>query len=114
MLSTNTANSHTAKDGMRRRAGVTPAETWLTAIANTTMVRIPDACSASATIQIANALQNWTTTAIPTSWMRPMTRRITRDRTMPSRTLPTTVSNSAGTTRRADSAPAVAAPSARR
>ena len=49
------------------RAGVTSAARRRRAIANTTIVRIPDRCSRSARIQTANVLQNWTTTAIATS-----------------------------------------------
>ena len=57
-LRTNTAKSHTAYDGMRRRAGVTFAAIRLAAIANTTTVRMPDRCSRSASIQTANVPQN--------------------------------------------------------
>ena len=57
-FNTNTANSHTAYDGMRMRAGVLTPAFRDVAIANATTVRIPDRCIRSARIHTAKVEQN--------------------------------------------------------
>ena len=71
-FSTNTATSHTAYDGMRMRAGMISAARRDVAIAKTTIVMMPERCSRSARIQTANVPQNWNTTAVATSLIRPL------------------------------------------
>ena len=95
-FSTNTANSHTAYDGIRMRAGITSAARRALAIAKTTTVRMPERWSRSASIQTANVPQNWTTTAMATSCIRAVSGMITRDSTNPSTTLPTVTTRSSG------------------
>src|SRR3954469_18075568 len=113
-FSTNTATSHTAHDGTRMRAGSTSGERRDAAIANTTVVMIPDRCSRSASTQTPNVVQNWTTTAVATSITRVVTASVTRASTSARTTLPTVTQSRVGSTRHPDSVPVTVAPTARR
>src|SRR5271165_1080106 len=77
-FNTNTANSQTAYDGMRTRAGISFAARGMLASAKMTIVMMPDRWRRSAIIQTAKVPQNCTTTAIGISWMRSLKRNIAR------------------------------------
>jgi hypothetical protein len=99
---------------MRILAGISIGDVRATAMANVTMVRIPDRCTRSASSQTAKVPTNWTMTEVETSLIRPVTKRTTRLSTRPSTMLPAVTMRSIGTTRTPATAPPIAAPTARR
>ena len=113
-FSTNTATSHTAHDWMRSRAGISSGARRDAAIANTTVVIIPESFNCSARIQTKNAPQNWTITAVETSVIRTITMSDSRDSTSASTTLPAVTTSSIGITLHPDMNPVITAPTARR
>src|SRR3954470_5952294 len=113
-FNTNTATPQTAHDGTRTRAGSTSGERRDAAIANTTVVMIPDRCSRSASTQTPNVVQNWTTTAVATSVTRAVTARVTRASTSARTTLPRVAASRVGSTRHPESVPVRVAPTASR
>ena len=84
-----TATSQTAYEGIRTLAGTTSGAVRATDMAYTTMVRMPERCSHSARIHTAKVEENCTITAVETSWIREMNRRVNGARPTPSTMLPT-------------------------
>src|SRR3954470_15261310 len=113
-FNTNTATPQTAHDGTRTRAGSTSGERRDAAIANTTVVMIPDRCSRSASTQTPNVVQNWRTTAVATSVTRAVTASVTRASNSARTMLPTVTQSSVGSTPHPDRVPVTVAPTARR
>jgi len=85
-----------------------------TDIAKATMVRMPERWIRSAMIQTAKVPTNWTITAVATSRILRMTKRITWLSARPRSTLPTVTSRSVGTTLQAATTLPSAAPTASR
>src|SRR5712671_6211851 len=88
-LSTKTTTSQTAYEGIRSRAGIRAGELRAVAMAKVTMVMIPERRSRSARIQTANVATNWMMTEVATSVTRETVKSKTRDKAMPTSTLPT-------------------------
>src|SRR5690349_7538572 len=91
-----TAVSQTAYDGMRIRAGVLAGARRATAIAKHTIVRTGETPSRSERIQTPKVVQNWTMTAVGTSRMLRVTRRVSQASARPTAALPATITSSDG------------------
>ena len=113
-LSTKTADSQTAYDGTRIRAGVSSGARRATAIAKLTIVRTLERPSRSARIQTPNVVMNWTMTAVGTSLMFCVSHRRGQDSAIPATMLPTTTSRSVGATFPTENAFTATAPTASR